>query len=105
MGTLIRLPRNIAAAMGTCRVTPKEIIRITDEINTSIPVARATGANTETTPNACSNLLCDRDEIDRTNRVRTESYCTPTTRGIVLSNRVRVLAEDVAVALWITSIL
>ena len=100
MGTLIRLPRNIKAAMGTCRVTPDEIIRITDEIKALLPATNPPTAITAST--ACSNCLCERDDIDRL-----EGFARKLLYGynsqIVLSNRVRVTVEDVAVALWITN--
>lgn len=96
MGILIRFPRNIRAAMGTCVLTPEDIISITEKIEATIPKAETIIKESP----ACSNLLCERDDIDRLEGFgRKALYAYNPTA--VLSNRVRVTVEDVAVALWI----
>ncbi len=95
MGILIKMPRNIKAAMGTCVLTPWEIVRITDEIEASIPATKVVAPAP-----ACSNLICEREDIDSLfGYARKLVYAYHP--QIVLSNRVRVTPEDVAVALWI----
>ncbi len=95
MGILIKMPRNIKAAMGTCVLTPWEIVRITEEINASVPETEVVAPAP-----ASSNLICEREDINSlVGYARKLVYAYHP--QVVLSNRVRVTPEDVAVALWI----
>ena len=95
MGILIKLPRDIKAAMATCVVTVEEILELTEKINDSIPATETVAVNP-----CCSNLFGNPEKIEKYRPFARKIFYTydnfkKATAGI------RATYEDLAIALYV----